>query len=258
MYRSHRFAARIVTLILLLLSGCASFQAPHAAMPEGFTYLAAVDASVIQSPRYYGTENFLARRVLGYTSPQILCATKAAQALSRAQKMFASKGYSLVVYDAYRPQRSVNEFMRWSTDMSDQVAKGRYYPTIDKKDVFDLGYVAKKSGHSRGSTFDVSLIKVGDLVNEAKLSSRTLLDGSVIPFLDDNTIDMGSSFDLFHPVSHHDTPLISDVHTERRNLLRSVMKEHGFKEYSEEWWHYTLVDEPFPNAYFDFTPTESE
>lgn len=196
----------------------------------------------------------MGRPVAGYASKRIVCTTKAAQALARAQKDFQGKGYSLVVYDAYRPQRAVDEFMRWSSDTADEIAKTRYYPTIDKKDVFKLGYVAEKSGHSRGSTFDVTLIKIGNNVEHVKVSSKALTDGSVIPFLDDNTIDMGASFDLFHPASHHDTRLVDETYAERRNFLRSVMKTYGFKEYAEEWWHYTLANEPFADTFFDFVP----
>ena len=158
----------------------------------------------------------------------------------------------MVVYDGYRPQCAVNEFMRWSKDEADHVAKELYYPTVNKKDVFKLGYVAERSGHSRGSTFDLTLIRQDQQLKPIKAGKHTLQNGEVIPFLDDNTIDMGSSFDLFHETSHHDSDLVIEEQTANRNLLRRAMKQSGFKEYKAEWWHYTLADEPYPDTYFDF------
>lgn len=247
-----RFFCAFALSFLFVLQSCAFAKVQEGSLPQGFSFLSEVDSTIVESPRYVGHENFLGRPIPGYVSTRIVSTTKAAQALSSAQKDFVAMGYSLVVYDAYRPQRAVDAFMLWSKDVSDQAAKSKYYPTIDKKDVFKLGYVAEKSGHSRGSTFDVTLIKLGLGVKPVQMASKTLTDGSTIPFLDDNTIDMGASFDLFHPCSHHDTQLVNQSYAERRNLLRSVMKKHGFKEYAEEWWHYTLADEPFAQTYFDF------
>jgi D-alanyl-D-alanine dipeptidase len=112
--------------------------------------------------------------------------------------------------------------------------------------------VAKKCGHSRGSTVDLSLLPLNSSIQPIVVSHRNLLNGEKIPFLDDGSLDMGSSFDLFHEVSHHDTPLVDASVTEKRNLLRHAMKECGFKEYANEWWHYVLKSEPYPDTYFDF------
>ena len=137
--------------------------------------------------------------------------------------------------------------------------KALYYPTLEgsKKKLFDDGYIASKSGHTRGSTIDLTIIELGkEVKSPVNITERTLANGTVISFLDDGTVDMGSSFDLFHPASHHDSPFITDpVHIKNRSILREAMKRHGFKDYENEWWHYTLADEPFPDTYFDFIVT---
>lgn len=237
----------VFTLCLILMS-CAEKNSA----PSDFVLLSSIDPTIIEVPRYSTDENFLGRPVPGYTLSKIICTEQAAQRLKAAHDDFKRQGYTLVVYDGYRPQRAVNEFMRWSKDPSDQVAKARYYPTVDKRDVFKLGYVAEKSSHSRGSTFDLTLIPTNQPVKAITLRQHTLTNGTDIPFLDDNTVDMGSSFDLFHEASHHDSKLVTQQQNDLRQLLRDTMKKHGFKEYAEEWWHYTLADEPYPNTYFDF------
>jgi D-alanyl-D-alanine dipeptidase len=218
-----------------------------------FVLLSTIDPTIIESPRYYGTQNFLGRQVPGYESPRIICTKEAALALKKAHKEFKKLGYRLVVYDGYRPQRAVNEFIRWSKNLTDQVAKDLYYPTIDKRDVFKLGYVAAKSEHSRGGAFDLTIIPINQNLCEITMVKRRLKNAEIIPFLDDGTIDMGSSFDLFHEVSHYETPLITEEQSHKRELLRRVMENNGFKGYEKEWWHYTLQNEPYPDTYFDFT-----
>ena len=134
-----------------------------------------------------------------------------------------------------------------------------YYPVLEgkkKKWLFENGYIAAKSGHTRGSTADLSIIELAKSVKEVEVSKRVIEDGSIIPFLDDGTVDMGSSFDLFHTFSNHDSPLLTNKeHIQNREILRQAMKRHGFRETPEEWWHYTLIDEPYPTTYFDFVVT---
>lgn len=165
-------------------------------------------------------------------------------------------GYSLVVYDGYRSQTAVNHFIEWA-QTSDESQKHLYYPTIDKKAVFPPGYVSKKSGYSRGSTVDFSIIKLNEKLYDVEITERRLSDGSKIQFLDDGTIDMGSSFDLLHPASHYDSQLIQPEYLLMRNFLKKVMEDHGFRRYDKEWWHYTLEDEPYPDTYFDFPIEEN-
>lgn len=221
-------------------------------MPDDFVYLSDIDPTIIQSTRYYTENNFLARVVNGYQSKEMMCTKSAAEALKLVQGEMNSKGYNLVVYDAYRPQRAVDDFIKWSKDSKDQAAKLYYYPYIDKENVFELGYVAKKSSHSRGSTFDLSIIPLQNEVTPIKAYIRTLTNGQEIYFLDDGSVDMGASFDLFHEISHHGTNLITKEQEQMRNLLKDTMKKYGFNEYQEEWWHYTLSNEQYPDTYFNF------
>jgi D-alanyl-D-alanine dipeptidase len=225
------------------------------ALPESFVYLEEVDPTIIQSLRYAGKENFVGSPVEGYESSRAIMTKQAAQALKSAQTFFKDEGYSLVVYDAYRPQRAVNHFMKWK-DQTDNRMKTQYYPRVDKGDVFNLGYVAAKSGHSRGSTVDITLIPLGNSLHSIKPTTRQLNDKLEILFLDDGTVDMGSSFDLFDKASHYDNDLVSAEHRQMRTLLKEGMEKCGFKNYAEEWWHFTLKDEPFPDNnldnYFDF------
>lgn len=222
-------------------------------LPPGFVYLSAIDPSILQSVRYYSHENFLGRPAVGYQKPEIILTRPAAGALKEAQKDIQSQGYRFVVYDGYRPQRTVDAWALWSQDAADQAAKALYYPTLTKTEAFEQGYLAKKSSHSRGSTVDLSLIRLGaSLIHPPTRAFRTLPNGEEIPFLDDGSVDMGASFDLFHPVSHHDSPLVDQETTEKRNFLRRIMAKHGFRELFSEWWHYTLEDEPHPQTYFDF------
>lgn len=244
------YVGYVWALFLVATSSHASQQE----LPEGFVYLRDIDSTIIENSRYFSADNFLGRPVPGYRTHRIICTRKAAERLKAAHDVLKKKNYRFVVYDGYRPQRAVNEFMRWSQDEADQEAKELYYPTVHKKDVFKLGYVAEKSGHSRGSTFDLTIIKVGEHLKPIRVSFRQLANGDVIPFLDDNTQDMGASFDLFHEASHHDSPLVDGQIQEKRNLLRGIMEQHGFKAYKCEWWHYTLEKEPYPETYFDFVP----
>ncbi|OJX12233.1 MAG: hypothetical protein BGO77_03530 [Caedibacter sp. 37-49] len=221
-------------------------------LPEGFVYLNAIDPSIQTSLRYFGNHNFIGEPIEGYTSNHVIMTEAAAKALSKAQSMFKTDNYSIVVYDSYRPQTAVNHFVRWSQDVHDNKMKALYYPRVNKADVFDLGYISKKSGHSRGSTIDLTLIHKNSILTEIKFQSRILNTGVEISFLEDGTIDMGSSFDLFDEASHFQNDLITSEHLSRRNYLKEVMEVCGFKAYAKEWWHFTLKDEPFPDTYFDF------
>jgi D-alanyl-D-alanine dipeptidase len=241
-----RYSKHILTIVALCIT------ATQAQLPQGFVYIDEVDASIQQSMRYYSAENFVGRKLDGYTTPRAILTQQAATALAAAQAEFKKEGYSIVIYDTYRPQRAVNLFMNWADDRADQLKKASYYPYINKADVFELGYVARRSGHSRGSTVDMTIIAVDKKVAAtAKPITRTF-NGKEYIYLDDNTIDTGTSFDLFDPLSHHDNNDISAEALKNRNYLRAVMIKHGFKPYNDEWWHYTLTNEPFPDTYFDF------
>lgn len=227
-------------------------MALNATLPNGFAYLDVIDPSIQISLRYFGNHNFIGEPIEGYTSNRAIMTEAAAKALSKAQSLFKADDFSIVVYDSYRPQTAVNHFVRWSEDVHDQKMKALYYPRINKADVFELGYIARKSGHSRGSTIDLSLIHKNARFIEVIPQPRTLNLGVEISFLDDGTIDMGSSFDLFDEASHYQNDLITSEHLSRRTYLKEVMEACNFKAYAKEWWHFTLNDEPFPDTYFDF------
>lgn len=246
--------------ILLLLAGIGSVAAPRAEatepghLPDGFVYLRAVDPTIRQEVRYFGHHNFVGRPIPGYEANEIVLTWQAAEALARVQAEVRASGYTLKVYDGYRPQRAVDAFVAWAADPADDAMRTEFYPTIEKDRLFPEGYIAARSGHSRGSTVDLTLVKLPVREQATYHVGQPLVpctDPVGVRF-DDNSIDMGTGFDCFSERSHHgnaDVPLIAQVH---RRLLLEVMEKHGFRRYDEEWWHYTLRNEPFPDTYFDF------
>jgi D-alanyl-D-alanine dipeptidase len=221
-------------------------------LPSGFVYINEFDPSLIIDLRYHGNDNFIGSKIQGYLSNMCIVSEPAATALIKAQEKFKNDGYGIVVYDAYRPQDAVDHFLMWSKDISDQKMKDFYYPRINKEKCFELGYIFKRSAHTRGSTLDISIIELGKSLHSIIPTKRLLLDGFEITYLDDGTVDMGSSFDLFDEASHFENNLISDEYKQRRTYLKTVMSEVGFNSYDKEWWHFTLKEEPFPDTYFNF------
>lgn len=203
--------------------------------PADFVLLSDYVPSVIQEIRYYSTYNFIGDRIDGYEEPCALLTKDAARALKSASNELMVQGYRFKVFDAYRPACAVKHFVLWGLEDQDIRMKPYFYPELQKQELFEKGYVAKKSSHSRGSTIDL-----------------TLLDMST-----GKELDMGSPFDLFSEVSHPDYKGITDVQFENRMILRKVMLRNGFKPIDCEWWHFTLEDEPYPDTYFEF-PVSSE
>ena len=185
-------------------------------IPDGFVYLKDIDNEITVDLKYYSKSNFTGKFVDGYYSNNAILTVQAATALINAQKDFKKLGFSLIIFDAYRPQSAVDFFVQWSKDINDTINKNVYYPNINKSELFDLGYIAYKSGHSRGSTVDVSLI---DLSNNIQ-------------------IDMGSIYDFFGPESSTLYSNISEKQQYNRTLLNDIMLNNGFKNYSKEWWHF--------------------
>ncbi len=233
-------AVFLIFLVFLLLVGAAGCFEPSAepaaeqgngsALPEGFVYLDEIITDAVYDVRYYTGNNFLGCRVDGYMVPRVILTVEAANALADVAAEFREKGLILKIFDGYRPQQAVDHFVRWAEDLDDQKMKAQFYPDVDKKDLFRLNYIAEKSGHSRGSTVDLTLVDVNTK----------------------EELDMGSGFDFFGEISHHDTDLITEEQRQNRELLKEAMVRHGFIPYPEEWWHYTLADEPYPDTYFDF------
>ena len=188
-----------------------------------------INSTIIVDLKYYSNNNFTGKFVEGYNSNKAILTKEAAVALSNVQDDLNKVGYSLILYDAYRPQSAVDFFVKWSLNINDTIYKNTYYPNIKKSELFKLGYIAYKSGHSRGSTVDVSLVEI-----ESK-----------------KEIDMGTIFDYFGVESHTFFNNLSKKQKLNRLLLYEAMSNNGFKNYSKEWWHFTLKNEPF-QKYFDF------
>jgi D-alanyl-D-alanine dipeptidase len=180
--------------------------------------------------KYATWDNFTGKPVDGYGANRIVGTRALCAALDRAREKAASFGLGLLLWDGYRPQRAVDCFLRWSQQPEDGQTKRRHYPNIERPEVFERGYVAAKSGHSRGATVDLTLYD--------------LATGDLAP--------MGGHHDLMDPVSHHRATGITQVEAKNRDHLCSVMEGCGFESYDREWWHYTLKHEPYPNSYFDF------
>ena len=220
-------------VFLLYLLGLFSLQFVPAQIPESFEYITKEIPEIHLDIRYATKNNFMGRVVKGYASPKVVLTKKALIALKSAEADFKHIGLGIKVFDAYRPQRAVDDFMVWIKVENDTLMKKRYYPDLDKKDLVPQGYIAEKSGHSRGSTIDLSLIYLKG--NKAG-----------------KELDMGGRWDFFGKQSNYDFPEINQKQKENRALLQKIMSEHGFIPYAQEWWHFSLAEEPFPTTYFDF------
>ena len=199
--------------------------------PSGFVLVSEMIPDVILDIRYHSTFNFLGERVDGYEEPVALLTREAAEALKTVSDEAVSLGYRLKIFDCYRPQMAVDHFIRWAEHHRDIAMKNYFYPEVNKEDLFDLGFVDSRSGHSRGSTVDLTL-----------LDMRTQKE-----------IDVGGTFDYFGQLSWAEhTDSITEEQAQNRAFLRSLMLSHGFKPLAEEWWHFTLANEPYPDTYFTF------
>lgn len=220
--------ALILAFALSLIAISASAQTQT--RPHSFVDASAIVPGLALEMRYRGAHNFVGRPIAGYESATCLLTRQAATALAAAQADLARFGLGLKVFDCYRPARAVADFAAWARDLNDQAHKAEFYPNIDKSQLFALGYIAERSGHSRGSTVDLTVI---DLTTRAE-------------------IDMGSPFDLFDTRSWPTDQTLTATQRANRLMLQSVMRAHGFNPLREEWWHFTLAREPYPRTYFDF------
>lgn len=197
---------------------------------KNFVELSQIAPSIKIEVRYASNNNFIGKPVNGYLTPQIYMTKATAIALVNVQKELNKEGLGLKVFDAYRPQRAVDHFIRWCADESDTLMKSKYYPNVAKKDLIPKGYIAERSGHSRGSTVDLTIINL-----ESK-----------------GELDMGTPWDYFGPESAYAFEKLTSEQKGNRKILHDLMLKHGFKPLKEEWWHFTLIDEPYPDTYFDF------
>jgi len=241
----------MLLLSVLMITACNDNKKEQLSTDDSsqFVNLTDVVPDAILEIRYYGTYNFVGGRIDGYEQPTALLTKVAADSLRAVSDDVMTKGYRLKIYDAYRPQKGVDHFVRWATDVTDTCMKQYFYPDLDKSVLFDQEYIYERSGHTRGSTVDLTLF---DMDTEKE-------------------VDMGGTFDWFGPESHPDfcgnpetgefngdnskSPAgrsISEQQFKNRMVLREAMLRHGFKPLDSEWWHFTLKDEPFPDTYFTF------
>jgi zinc D-Ala-D-Ala dipeptidase len=196
---------------------------------SGFVDAAKVVPGLVLDIRYFGTNNFVGKKIDGYSAPLCLLTREAAAALAKAQEKLKAEGYGLKVFDCYRPQRAVNHFGRWAADLADQSTKATYYPNLEKNTLIPT-YIAKTSGHSRGSTTDLTLVALGT----------------------GKEVDMGSPFDLFDTISNTDDKRVTGAAHENRLRLQKAMTEAGFSPYAAEWWHFSLKSPQPYSTPFDF------
>ncbi|NUT48331.1 MAG: D-Ala-D-Ala dipeptidase VanX [Saccharothrix sp.] len=199
-------------------------------MREGFVFVDEHVPGLRWDAKYATWDNFTGKPVDGYLVNRVVGTRELAAALGEAREKAASLGFGLLLWDGYRPQRAVDRFLRWSRLPEDGRTKARHYPNIDRAGMFEQGYVAARSGHSRGSTVDLTLFHL----DSGELAA------------------MGGHHDLMDPISHHGASGIAHVEARNREQLCSIMEACGFRRYDYEWWHYTLEDEPHPDTYFDF------
>ncbi len=199
-------------------------------LPEGFVYAKSIITDLDVELRYFSTNNFVGDTIEGYKANKLILTRQTAIALQLVQDDLQQMGYCVKVYDGYRPQRAVNHFMHWAKNLKDTINKQQFYPNVEKRFLFKEEYIATRSGHSRGSTLDL-----------------TIIDGNT-----EMSLDMGSPYDFFGQESWVAYENITEIQKKNRQLLQTVMLKHGFRNYPKEWWHFTLRGEPFPNTYFDF------
>ena len=201
-------------------------------LPEGFVYIKNVIPSIELELRYAGNNNFIGKPIDGYNQYKAIITKQAAEALAEVQTELKEHNLGLKIYDAYRPQQAVNHFIRWAKKLNDTLKKQEFYPNVKKEELFKEQYIAYRSGHSRGSTVDITII---DLSTDKKVA-----------------LDMGSPYDFFGVQSWVSYQNLTKNQRENRKLLQDILRKYNFKNYAQEWWHFTLYDEPYPNTYFNF------
>lgn len=219
-----------VLFIMLVVLGFAFTETPTSQLPEGFVYAKDEIPDLDVELRYFTDHNFVGMPIEGYNANTLILASEAAAALKKVQFDLRNQNLCLRVYDGYRPQRAVNHFVRWAKDLGDTIMKREFYPEVEKRLLFSEGYIASKSGHSRGSTLDLTIIHAHT----------------------GEPLDMGGFFDFFGEESWTDNPDLTEVQRANRDILLTAMQKHNFRNYPKEWWHFTLRWEPFPDTYFDF------
>ncbi len=229
-------ALRVGVIILLLGQAVlheeqrAMAQESREGVPETFVELQEFIPTIHLELRYFSENNFVGQVIDGYRAERVFMTREAAVALSNVQSELLAFGMSLKIFDAYRPQQAVDHFVRWAEDLDDKKMKSVFYPDVAKENLFSDGYISARSGHSRGSTIDLTIIDTSS----------------------GDELEMGTPWDFFDPLSWPSNLDPSIEARSNRNLLNAVMTKHGFRAIRTEWWHFVLENEPFPDTYFDF------
>jgi D-alanyl-D-alanine dipeptidase len=229
------------------------------ALPKGFVYLRDIDPTIVQDIRYAGSHNFVGRPISGYLAAECILSAPAANALATVQKMLAGKNLSLIVWDCYRPKRAVADFLQWSKDPAHSEMKAEFYPRTDKAKLFDSGYIARRSAHSRGSTVDLGIVPTAFSTVPPPGPSQPL-KACTSPKgerFEDGTIDFGTGYDCLDVLGNTSNASVGAGALHNRQMLKSTMKGAGFRPYAKEWWHFELIDEPFNRDGFDFEVSAS-
>lgn len=245
-----------ILVLKLMLTGCwapACSAAEAEQTQAGLIDIKTVIPDVVIDLRYAGFHNFIGEPVIGYSVAKCLLTPQAAQQLASVQQDLKAFSLALKIYDCYRPQRAVDHFLRWAAVTDDTRMQQEFYPRRDKHNLFADGYIAAKSSHSRGSTVDITLVPLPVPQQALYLPGQPLqaCDLEQSQRFQDNSLDMGTGFDCFDALANTENPRIGLEQRINRLLLKTLMEQHGFKNYALEWWHFTLVNEPFPDRYFD-------
>ena len=214
----------------LLIFICLFINSIFAQLPNGFVYVENIIPDLEVELRYFTSNNFVGEPIEGYHANKLILTKESAEALKLVHEALQEQNLCLKVYDGYRPQRAVNHFINWTKDLNDTINKAIFYPNVKKRNLFKEEYIASRSGHSRGSTLDLTIIDANSGV----------------------ILDMGSVYDFFGEESWVNYDNLTDQQKKNRQLLQFYMSKYGFRNYPKEWWHFTLRGEPFPNTYFDF------
>jgi zinc D-Ala-D-Ala dipeptidase len=216
----------------LFLLAIFCFKSSAQQLPKGFVYIQDIIPSIKLEMRYTGNNNFIGKPVDGYFKSKGIVSKKTVKALKKVQRALNKQNLGLKIYDAYRPQKAVNHFIRWAKNLNDTLKKQEFYPNVKKENLFKEEYIAYRSGHSRGSTVDITIVDLSTPKNKE--------------------LDMGSTYDYFGQKSWVSYTKLTNKQLSNRKLLQEIMLKYGFKNYSKEWWHFTLKNEPFPTTYFNF------
>ncbi len=225
-----------LSLVLPLAALAAAFlmlmPAPSIAQqrPASFVDASTVVPNLVVEMRYLTAHNFVGVPIHGYEKPVCYLTRQAAAALAAVARELEPRGLVVKAFDCYRPTRAVAHFVQWARNLNDTKMKAEFYPNVDKSTLFRDGYIASRSGHSRGSTIDMTLARKAD----------------------GKDLDMGTPFDFFSPKAWPSDRSVSAEAQANRKILADAMRRHGFDPYKKEWWHFTLKNEPFRDTYFDF------